>query len=70
MFTLVEHDRQARSTVNISLFLQIFKKKYFFVWLRQVLAAALRIFSCGMWDPPPRPGLEPRQFCQNTTHLV
>ena len=32
---------------------------YLFLWLCWVLVAACKIFSCGMWDPVPRPGTEP-----------
>ena len=28
-------------------------------WLHRVLVVARRIFSCGMWDLVPRPGIEP-----------
>ena len=42
------------------------KKNYLFIWLCRVLVAACGIFSCGMqtlscgmWDPAPRPGIEP-----------
>ena len=29
-----------------------------FIWLHQIVAAC-RIFSCGMWDLVPRPGIKP-----------
>ena len=32
---------------------------YLFIWLCWVLVASRRIFSCGMWDLVPRPGIEP-----------
>ena len=28
-----------------------------------ILVAACRLFSCGMWDPAPRPGIVPRPPC-------
>ena len=33
---------------------------YLFIWLHWVLVAACRIFSCGMWDLAPWPGIKPR----------
>ena len=60
---------------NISLFLKVlgdpqgitFFKKYLFIWLRCVIVVAhgifaesCRIFSCGMRDLVPQPGMEPR----------
>ena len=33
--------------------------KYLFIWLCHVLVAAHGIFSCGMWDLVPWPGIEP-----------
>ena len=32
---------------------------YLFTWLHRVLVAACGIFSCGMWDLVPRPGIKP-----------
>ena len=37
-----------------------FLKKYLFICLCQVLVAAYRIFSCGIWDLVPRLGIEPK----------
>ena len=40
-----------------------FLKKFFnlfkFIWLSQILVAAVGIFSFGMWDLVPQPGIEP-----------
>lgn len=37
---------------------------YFFLfWLCQVSAVACWVFSCGMWDPVPQPGIEPGPPC-------
>ena len=33
---------------------------FIFIYLCQVLVVAHEIFSCGMWDLAPRPGIEPR----------
>ena len=33
---------------------------FIFIWLHQVLAAALRVFTCGMQDLVPWPGMEPQ----------
>ena len=33
-------------------------KKYVFIWLYQILVAACRIFSCGMWELVPWPGID------------
>jgi len=45
-------------------------KNYLFMWLCWVLVMSHGIFSCssqtlgcGMWDPVPRPGLEPQAPC-------
>ena len=35
------------------------KNIYLFIWLRQVLVLACGIFSCGIWDLVPWPGIEP-----------
>ena len=47
-------------------FFFLFKDIYLFIWLRWVLVAACRIFSCGMrtltccvWNLVPLPGIEP-----------
>ena len=32
---------------------------FLFIWLHRVLVAAFRMFSCGMWDLVPWPGIEP-----------
>ena len=37
----------------------IFFYIYLFTWLHWVLVAACRIFSCGMWDLVPWPGIKP-----------
>ena len=34
---------------------------YLFIWMHQI-AAACRIFSCGMWDLVPGPGIKPRSL--------
>ena len=41
----------------------IFKNIYWFIWLHQVLDAAWVIFSGGMWDIVPQPGIEPGTSC-------
>ena len=33
-----------------------------FIWLHQILVAALRIFNCGMWDIVSWPGFKPRSL--------
>ena len=33
---------------------------YLFIWLHWILVAAGRIFSCGMWNLVPQPGIKPR----------
>ena len=40
-----------RTTREVQIFI-------WFIWLCQVLVAAQRIFSCGMWDLAPWPGIE------------
>ena len=48
-----------RSTYNNQLhFLNIYF--YLFIWLHWILVAAGRIFSCGMWNLVPQPGIKPR----------
>ena len=34
-------------------------KILFFLWLHQVLVAVHGVFSCGIWDSVPQPGIEP-----------
>ena len=36
----------------------VFNLKYLFMWLCQLLVAALGIFSCSLWDLVPWPGIE------------
>ena len=36
------------------------KNTYLFIWLCQLLVTASRIFSCGIWDLVPWPGIKPR----------
>ena len=38
------------------------KNIYLFIWLHQILFAACRILSCGMWDILPWSGIEPRHW--------
>ena len=45
--------------VTVLLFLFLKKKIYLFIWLHRVLVAACGIFSWGMRDPVPWPGIEP-----------
>ena len=43
---------------------------YLFIWLHWVLAAACRIFSCGMWRAlVPQPGIEPGPPALQAFHL-
>ena len=41
------------------IFIVSFLKNYLFVWLLWVLVVVRGIFSCGMWDLVPWPGIEP-----------
>lgn len=36
---------------------------FFLFWLCRVSAVACWLFSCGMWDPVPQPGIEPGPPC-------
>ena len=40
-------------------FLKTFFNFFKFIWLSQILVAAVGIFSYGMWDLVPQPGIEP-----------
>ena len=44
---------------KIFFLLYLILKTYLFIWPREILAAACTIFSCGVWDLVPRPGIEP-----------
>ena len=46
--------------LSLSLSFFFFLNIYLFIWLCQVLGEACRIFSYGIWDLVPRPGVEPR----------
>ena len=45
------------------MFYNYFFKYLFFIWLNQVLVAALGIFSFSMWDLVPPPGIKPGAPC-------
>ena len=46
-----------------------FFKNYLFIWLRWVLVAACGIFSCGMQDGIPKPGISSRSPALGTWSL-
>ena len=49
----------SRQQIDSPLLKQIqFLKKKKFIWLCWVLVAAPAIFTCGMWELVPRPGIE------------
>ena len=63
---------QEQTWGHLHVILSEFLKEKFenlFIWLHQVLVAACGIFSYGMWDIVPWPGIEPRPLALGTWSL-
>ena len=55
------------------LFIYLFLNICLFIWLCQILVVAHGIFSCGMWDLIPWPGIEPGSHAlraQSLSHWI
>ena len=62
IFFLIK-DCEENTTLTHYYFSFTLKKNYLFIWLCQVLVIACRIFSSGIWDLVPWPGIEHRTPC-------
>ena len=64
----IKKKKKKKSTGNTA-YILFFFFNYLFIWLRWVLVAACGIFSCGMQDLVPKPGISPRSPALGTRSL-